>query len=48
MLGNVDRVSSLMASASSTVSATTAPDRSEVAVVSSGLAASFGPVTTAP
>ena len=44
VLGNVDRVSSLIASASSTVSVTTAPDRSEVAVVASGLAASFGPL----
>ena len=44
VLGNIGRVTALISSSAATVAATTAPDRSEVALVASGLDASFGPL----
>lgn len=44
VLGNVDRVITVVSSSAAIVAATTPPDRSEVSVAASGLAASFGPL----
>ena len=44
LLTNVDRVTAAIGSSASAVSVTTAPDRSEVTLVASGLAVSFAPL----
>lgn len=44
LLTNVDRVQAAIGSAATAAAATTAPDRSEVSLVASGLAVSFGPL----
>ncbi len=45
LLSNVERVQTAFATAAATATATTAPDRSEVTLVASGLGVSFAPLT---